>query len=569
MPINIITTEMFAELREFGGYYVDKTEFLVKFLQDPAQADRYRSPSSVTLITRPRRFGKTLFMSMLAEFFDITRESRDLFAGLKVAENKRLCSEWMNKHPVISLSLKDIVEDTFEDALDGIRTIMKKLYSDVELKLDKALLGTAERDTMEDILSASASQRALRASLSTLSSILYMQYGKPVIILLDEYDVPVATAAQRGYYNEMLLFMRIFLSGALKTNPCLRFAILTGALRITKESIFTGLNNLNCFDIAHPMYADVFGFTQCEVDQLLVDAGLEEKREALREWYDGYHFGNRSDIYCPWSIMKSLADVQCIPEATPQAYWVGTSGNELPRDFARRLPAEEDIQGKIAALLGGNAIAVKLTPNMNYVDVLKNASNFWTLLYLTGYLTLTSNAELYEGEKNARDSLLVIPNKEVREVFQEEMEAWFANILPVNRQNALYRALWAQDIQGLEEQLSALLVGTSFHDAKESYYHGIMYGILAMRYGDTISNGESGLGLYDIVVEDRENERAAVLECKRASSAEQMDASVQEALGQIECRDYGVRLRAKGCKTILHVGIAFCQKSARVGFEKT
>ena len=204
---------------------------------------------------------------------------------------------------------------------------------------------------------------------------------------------------------------------------------------------------------------------------------------------------------------------------------------------------------------------------MNYVDVLKNANNFWTLLYLTGYLTPTSKAELYEGEKNARDSLLVIPNKEVREVFQEKMEAWFANILPVNRQTALYRALWAQDVQGLEEQLTALLVGTSFHDAKESYYHGIMYGILAMRYGDTISNGESGLGLYDIVVEDMENERAAVLEFKRASSAEQMDASVQEALGQIECRDYDVRLRARGYKTILHVGIAFCQKSARVGFE--
>lgn len=205
---------------------------------------------------------------------------------------------------------------------------------------------------------------------------------------------------------------------------------------------------------------------------------------------------------------------------------------------------------------------------MNYVDVLKDANNFWTLLYLTGYLTRASNPALFTGEKNAKDSILAIPNKEVREVFQTEMEAWFKDILPENRQNALYQALWAQDVQGLEEQLTALLVGTSFHDAKESYYHGVMYGILAMRYGETISNGESGLGLYDIVVQDKKNTRAAVLEFKRASSAEQMDEGVRQALEQINRNDYDVRLRTRGCKTILHVGIAFCEKSARVGFEE-
>ena len=392
-------------------------------------------------------------------------------------------------------------------------------------------------------------------------------YDKPAIMLIDEYDVPVAKAVENGFYNEMIRFMRGFLSGALKTNDHLKFGILTGALRITRESVFTGLNNLDCFDIATSRYADVFGFTQGEVDQLLSDAGLEEKRDALKEWYDGYHFGGHSDIYCPWSVMKYLADVQSVPREKPKAYWVGTSSNGLPRDFARRLPAEEDVQGRIAALLGGNAIAVKLYPNMNYIDDLKNASNFWTLLHLTGYLTLTSRAELYEGEKNAKDSLLVIPNKEVREVFQEEMEAWFADILPVNRQTALYRALWAQDIQGIEGQLTALLSGTGFRDVKESSYHGMMFGLLAMKYGDTISNGGSGKGLYDIVVRDSENGRAAVLEIRRASSAEQMDEGVRHALRQIRRNDYDVRLRAKGCRTILHVGIAFCQKSARVGFE--
>ena len=236
-------------------------------------------------------------------------------------------------------------------------------------------------------------------------------YDKPAIMLIDEYDVPVAKAVENGFYNELIRFMRGFLSGALKTNDHLKFGILTGALRITRESVFTCLNNLDCFDIATSRYADVFGFTQGEVDQLLSDAGLEEKRDALKEWYDGYHFGDHSDIYCPWSVMKYLADVQSVPREKPKAYWVGTSSNGLPRDFARRLPAEEDVQGRIAALLGGNAIAVKLNPNMNYIDDLKNASNFWTLLHLTGYLTLTSRAELYEGEKTQRTAFLSFPTR--------------------------------------------------------------------------------------------------------------------------------------------------------------
>ena len=558
MSIKIKNTENFDTLRQAGGYYVDKTGFLDKFLESPADA---------SLFTRPRRFGKTLFMSMLASFFDVTKSNRALFAGLKVAQNENLCKEWMNQYPVIFLTLKTVDKLSYAKALERIQILISDVCTLHDDVLENNRVKARDRKVFQKLMDCETNETTLCSSLLTITRVLFQHYNKPVILLIDEYDVPVAKAAERGYYDEMIVFMRGFLSDALKTNPYLKFGILTGALRITKESIFTGLNNLDCFDIANPKYADVFGFTQDEVDQLLADAGLEEKRDALREWYDGYHFGDRSDIYCPWSIMKYLDDMQSVPKAPPKAYWVGTSGNDLPRDFAKRLPAEEDVQGKIAALLGGNAVAVKLTPNMNYVDVLKNANNFWTLLYLTGYLTPTSNAELYEGEKNARDSLLVIPNKEVREVFQEEMEAWFENILPVNRQNALYRALWAQDVQGLEEQLAALLVGTSFHDAKESYYHGLMYGILAMRYGETISNGESGLGLYDIVVEDRVNERAAVLEFKRVSSAEQMDASVQEALGQIERRDYDVRLRARGCKTVLHVGIAFCQKSARVGFE--
>lgn len=558
MAVKIRNTENFDTLRQAGGYYVDKTGFLEKFLE---------SPSDASLFTRPRRFGKTLLMSMLASFFGITRNSRQFFAGLKVSQNEALCGKWMNQYPVIFLTLKDIEKPSFERALARIHVLIRTFCNQHKYLLTSEKVGDDDKDYIRQYLDRKSDEDTLELALQVLTRAMSCHYDKPAIMLIDEYDVPVAKAVENGFYNEMIRFMRGFLSGALKTNDHLKFGILTGALRITKESVFTGLNNLDCFDIATSRYADVFGFTQGEVDQLLSDAGLEEKRDALKEWYDGYHFGDHSDIYCPWSIMKYLADVQSAPKEKPKAYWVGTSSNELPRDFARRLPAEEDVQGKIAALLGGNAIAVKLNPNMNYIDVLKNANNFWTLLHLTGYLTLTSRAELYEGEKNAKDCLLVIPNKEVREVFQEEMEAWFADILPVNRQTALYRALWAQDVQGLEEQLTALLVGTSFHDAKESYYHGMMFGLLAMKYGDTISNVESGQGLYDIVVRDSENGRAAVLEFKRASSVEQMDKGVRHALEQIKRNDYDVRLRAKGCKTILHVGIAFCQKSARVGFE--
>ena len=557
----LVGLEDFAELRQFDYYYVDKTYFLNEFLFPKLSA-------KVALFTRPRRFGKTLFMSMLAEFFDITKNRRELFAGLKVSENESLCREWMNQYPVIFLTFKAVQGRTFEEALDEIRSRMKKLYSDIVPRLDRNKLGIAERDILEDILSDNASLRSLRASLEAMSNILSAQYEKPVIILIDEYDAPVSKAAENGYYDEMILFMRVFLSNALKTNFNLKLAILTGVLRITQKSLFSDLNNLSCFDIATSSYANIFGFTQKEVDQLLIDSGFENKREKIKEWYDGYCFGKQQEIYCPWSIMQYLAALKMDPQEAPEAYWVGATGSELSRDFAKRLPPEEDVQGKIAALRGGYAIAAKINPDMNYVDVLKDANNFWTLLYLTGYLTRASNPALFTGEKNAKDSILAIPNKEVREAFQGEMEAWFKDLLPVNRQNALYQALWAQDVHGLEEQLTALLVGTSFHDAKESYYHGLMYGILAMKYGETISNGESGLGLYDIVVQDRENMRAAVLEFKRASSAEQMDESVRQALAQINLRDYDVRLRARGCKTILHVGIAFCEKSARVSFEE-
>ncbi len=561
MSLKILATEFFAKLRKDGGYYVDKTRFLEQFL---------KGCPDVTLFTRPRRFGKTLFMSMLAEFFDIRKQGdgQNLFEGLYISSNEKLCQEWMHQYPVISISLKSVDKSTFADALEDIEFIISNICSEHQYLLNSSALTSEVRKLLKQLCSMKAKTTILSKSLFILTQAMHKHYGKPVILLIDEYDVPVARAADRGYYDEMILFMRNFLSDALKTNPCLKFAILTGALRITKESIFTGLNNLMCFDISSPPYADVFGFTQDEVDKMLADAGCEEKRDIIREWYDGYQFGERTDMYCPWSIMSYLDDLQDglqdglqEQHITPKAYWVSTSGNALARDFAKRLPDEANVYGNFAALLAGEPIAARLNPSMNYIDIFTSADNFWTLLYLTGYLTLAS-----EPGPNDGVSLLVIPNREVREVFQKELQVLLKEILPESLRTALCDALWKQDAQDLEKQLTAVLEGCSFHDAKEAWYHGMMYGILLPNNKSISSNRESGSGRCDLIVPDKENLRAAILEFKRVPSVNMLDSGVQEALKQITSKNYDEGPRKEGYKSILHIGIAFFGKSVKVGF---
>ncbi len=409
MPPKFLETDIFAELRQKGGYYVDKTRFLEQFLYAPAKA---------TLLTRPRRFGKSLLMSMLAEFFDITKDSRELFVDLAVSSNDELCAQWMNQCPVISLTFKDVKMDSYELALKGIHSEVHRFCNNHKYLLSSELVKDNDKDNMEQCLSDTIDEFELEHSLYSLTSAMSSYYGKSAIVLIDEYDVPLAKSAEKGYYDEMIDFMFSLLSPALKSNPYLEFGILTGVLRITTDSIFSGLNNLDYIDISSPEYEDIFGFTQEEVDKMLADAGFEDRRDIIREWYGGYHFGNRTDMYCPWSITKYMSALQKCP-SEPQAYWVNTSGNALTKDFVDHVPA--NIQDEMASLLAGNSIDVRINEILKYSQIYNSTNNFWTFLYLTGYLTTTSDSW---GSSSSRYNprSLTIPNKEVRQFFKDECD---------------------------------------------------------------------------------------------------------------------------------------------------
>ena len=497
MPVKIVTQQSFAKLRQLGGYYVDKTGFIENFFRDPADSGRYGPQSEAILFTRPRRFGKTLFMTMLAEFFDITKDSRELFAGLNVTGNRQLCEQWMNRYPVVFLTLKDVDGDGFDEAMTGLNSAVNKVCKKYCNEIDKSKIDTSLLLLFDELNECRPSKETLKNSLEIISTVLYKNYNKPVILLIDEYDIPVVKAQEKNYYDKMIEFMRSFLSRALKnTSEYLIFSVVTGCMRITKETLFSGLNNLDCYDISTSSYSDVFGFTQDEVDKLLADAGCEEKRETIKEWYDGYHFGKRQDIYCPWSIMKYLRDLQMHPEDEPQAYWVNTSGNELTKGFRGHVPAS--VQEDMVALAHGKSIFAHLNTALNYNQVYEKTDNFWTLLYLTGYLTpvladnvdklppqgemissgpvssgMVSSGMLSSGMASSR-TRLAIPNKEVREAFTMEILSWFSDIVPTgDLQDRFFSMFWDGNANGLAQMLQEqLLLSTSFRDY--SYQESIL-----------------------------------------------------------------------------------------------
>ncbi|MGN1037801.1 MAG: AAA family ATPase, partial [Mailhella sp.] len=405
-PRIFIGAEFFREIRENGFYYADKSGIIEELL--------VQNPAKVTLLTRPRRFGKTLTMTMLQEFFDIRKDSRGIFEELAVSENSELCEKWMNKYPAVFLTLKGVEGLSFEQAMGQMKELIGRLCREFSFLLESPSVDETDRQTLRKLKNREGTAEQLTSALSTFCTALHDHYGKNVILLIDEYDVPLAKAQENGYYKEMVAFIRAFLGGTLKTSPFLQLAVLTGCLRISKESIFTGLNNFRCYGIDDALFADKVGFTSEEVDALLESAGLAEKKAVLREWYDGYRFGNNVEMYCPWDVLQYVADVMYYPSSEPKAYWNNSSGNGVIKSFVGR--SDLSIGGKFETLLAGGCVEARITENLTYDSLHSSEDNLWTLLYLTGYLTKARPEQMEEcgilpgGEMTP----LVIPNKEIR-----------------------------------------------------------------------------------------------------------------------------------------------------------
>lgn len=552
----LIGGEFFREIREQNCYYIDKTNFLEELLASV--------PATVSILTRPRRFGKTLMMTMLQDFFDVRQDSRNIFEGLAISKNKALCDAWMNRHPVVFISLKNIEGMNFKHALEHVSALIGWLCSDHEYLTTSAKVAEADRKELSALMFKNGTSTQIERSLTTLCRALHAHWGKPAILLIDEYDVPLAHAEQTGYYKEMVVFLRNLLGAVLKTNPSLQFAILTGCLRIARESIFTGLNNFKCYGISDPKFFDKFGFTPQEVDGLLADAGFSEKKTVMQEWYDGYRFGLGQEIYCPWDILQYVDDLQTDPNAKPQAYWSNTSGNGIIRRFVDR--ADLHVGHKFETLLAGGCVEANITETLTYDSVHSSEDNLWTMLYLTGYLTKASPEQQEQCgiSPDSEMTPLVIPNKEIRKIFTSSIAAWFKDSVKKADRTELFRTLWDGDASALSDLLTDQLYATiSYYDAHEDYYHAFVAGMLSLSAYDVRSNDESGNGRPDILIFDMPNRRAVIMEIKVAAEYAAMQDAAEAALTQIEDRKYASGLPPRVTQVIKY-GVAFCKKECLV-----
>ena len=542
----------FREIRENGYYYIDKTFLIYELLKTPA--------TKVTLITRPRRFGKTLGMSMLADFFDIRKESSSLFEGLDISEKTSICNEWLNQYPVIFLSLKDIDGLTFEDAYGQLVAQIADLYKEYTYLLECAEIDEDDKRIFLDLKAGKADKVQITRSLSTLMKMLQIYYHKPVVLLLDEYDVPVAKASNHGYYNEMLDIMKGIMSTALKDNQALRFAVITGCLKIAKESIFTGTNNFVSDTVRDSRYNEYFGFTQAEVDIILKDADCIEHAENVREWYDGYHFGE-VDVYCPWDVMNYIRDLQHDIMAKPESYWKNTSDNAIIRSFIDY--AGTNITKKMEALLAGDYIIQTIDENLTYDYLHSSEENLWSILYLTGYLTRARESELHVQIPEGTVALQ-IPNTEIKEIFETTVIKWFSDNAKNWNRNALFQAVWNSDVESLTVEMNTLLRKTiSYHDYKEDFYHAFLAGIFTGAGYAVESNKEHGEGRSDIVVYDSVNGQVAVFEAKTSKTMEAMSRDCEDAIRQIDDRMYAKEYEDE-YDHILCYGISFFKKRCLV-----
>lgn len=566
LPVGI---DDFRKLRESHFYYVDKTRLIEQLLLNW---------SEVTLFTRPRRFGKTLNMSMLKSFFDIGTD-KALFDGLYISGNKELCDEYMGKYPVIFLSLKGVEGLTYEEAFEAFVRIMGKEVNRVSFLADSDKLTQIEREQYKGLTIMKNGRLAfdkekLISSLQLLSQLLYKHYGKKVVILIDEYDVPLDKAFQNGYYNEMVSLIRGLFGQALKTNEFLQFAVLTGCLRISKESIFTGLNNFKVMSITDSRFDEQFGFTDSEVKKLLSDYGMDSHFDEVKEWYDGYHFG-RADVYCPWDVINHADHLRDDSDAKPQTYWINSSGNSLVRRLINR--ADSSTKDEIERLIAGEAIEKVIRQDLTYDEIENSIDNIWSVLFTTGYLTKIGEVKLPDSESYAY--MLVIPNKEVREVFVLQIQEWFKAVVANDNDTMklLSKAILDKDEAILARQLNivmgrmiSILDTKAPDDMKENFYHGLLLGLLRGSNPDWLikSNRESGDGFSDILIKPENPDLGIVIEVKYAKEFKGLDAACDAAMAQIKQKRYDETLRDEGRCDILAYGIAFCRKRCRVAGER-
>ena len=554
LPVGI---ENFEEIRTEGFYYVDKTDLI---------RDLLNNWGKVNLFTRPRRFGKTLNLSMLKSFFEIGAD-RTLFDGLAISRETALCEAYMGKFPVVFVSLKGVDGLTFEDAYGMLRRILRSEVFRLSFLAESKKVLDKEKAAFERFLNEQDTLDDVQESLKMLSSLLHQHYGQKAILLIDEYDVPWDKAFQHGYYKEMVALIRSLFGQALKTNDYLQFAVLTGCLRVSKESIFTGLNNFKVLSITDSRFDEHFGFTDAEVKTLLDDYNLTAHYGETKEWYDGYRFGS-VDVYCPWDVINHVDRLCGEPNAEPQAYWINTSGNDLVRRFVDK--ADKTTQGEIERLIAGEAIEKAVRLELTYNEIDNSIDNLWSVLFTTGYLTQAGKVErsVYK---------LIIPNREVREVFILQIQEWFKETVVHDEKpmQAFCKAFLDGNAEEIQKRLTVILgkmisiLDTKAKDEqKENFYHGLLLGLLRSEPNWLIlSNAESGDGFSDILIEPEDPDAGIVIEVKYSPTLAGMESACEAAMNQIKEKRYDERLRNEGREHITAFGIAFCKKRCKVSFE--
>ncbi len=541
----------FAALRRSGKYYVDKTAVMYELVEE--------TENKVTLFTRPRRFGKTLMMSMLSNFFSIRKDSREIFEGLGITAYKEFCEKWMNQSPVLFLSYKDVEAETFEGAYRMLKTKLADLCKELDFLLEETAVNSADRDIFRKLMFKTAEEDDVKNSLKTIMRMLYAVYGRKTILLIDEYDVPLARASEKNmvenaYYSAMLDVIKGMMGTALKNNEFLEFSVITGCLRIAKESIFTGTNNFASYSVLDADFSEYFGFSEEEVEKMLLAADRQDKADLIKEWYDGYIFGD-SFLYCPWDVMNYMSALKKRENAKPKNYWKNTSHNGILLTFVKR--TDFKVRGKFEILMNGGTITQTISDELTYDTLHSSEDNLWSVILMTGYLTKADAGE--EGETVR----LKIPNREIASIFEDTVVKLFQDTMDENCRKDMMEALWRGDEREVSEAISNLLWKTiSYNDYHEDYYHAFLAGAFVGLGYEVESNKEKGLGRPDIFLKDDDNRRVIIIETKRSKKEDNLDQDCDRAVNQILSKRYAEGLY--GYTQILCYGIAFFQKEARV-----